>query len=178
MQEPGGHDNPVGGSELCLSCGLCCNGALHSGVTIAAEDAPSVRDLGLTITAISGGDCGFRLPCPLHQNDRCSVHPNHPRTCRDYRCALRQKYDAGAVTLASSLAIVRSAKALLAATAAPATTDAEAARESVYERLARSWDAETGLSGTGAQRDANADVLLSVVALDVHLRRYFRPVAK
>jgi len=35
---------------------------------------------------------GFRQPCPLYGEQRCSVYPNHPLTCQVYQCDLLKKF--------------------------------------------------------------------------------------
>jgi Fe-S-cluster containining protein len=153
---------------------LCCNGALHGSVTVRPEHVRLVRDLGLTIEKTDGHKFGFRQPCPLYQKDRCSAYPHHPPTCQEYRCALLQKYEDGEVTLEDSLTITATAKELLAGGAERLTVRAAASGESLRFELAQSWDGEHGLRGSGALRQANAEVVLRAAALDVHLKKHFR----
>jgi Fe-S-cluster containining protein len=171
-------DRKRGGSELCLACGLCCNGALHSNVTVRPEHVRLVRNLGLTLENTDGHELGFRQPCPLFQKDRCSAYPHHPPTCQQYRCALLRKYEDGDVTLKDSLTITRTAKELLAGAAEHLVAGAPVFGASLGFALAGSWDGEHGLRGSGADRQANAELLLRAVALDVHLKKHFRPPRK
>src|SRR2546421_2813557 len=145
-----------GGSELCLACGLCCNGALHTSVPVRPEHVRLVRKLGLTIEKTDDHELGFRLPCPLYQKDRCSAYPHHPPTCQKYRCALLQKYEDGEVTLKDSLTIVRNAKELLAGGSAAPMAEGAVSGESLRLEVARRWDSEHGLRGSGELRRANA----------------------
>ena len=161
-----------GGSELCLACGLCCNGALHTSVPVRPEHIQLVRNLGLTIEKTDDHKLGFLQPCPLYQKDRCSAYPHHPPTCQEYRCALLQRYENGDVTLEDSLAITRTAKELLVGAARLGV--GAVSGESLRFELAQSWDGEHGLRGSGALRRANAELLLRAVALDVHLEKHFR----
>jgi uncharacterized protein len=149
----------LGGSELCLACGLCCNGTLHTSVAVQPEHARLVRNLGLTVEKI-GQELGFCQPCPLHQDDCCSVYPQHPPSCQEFQCALLQKYENGDITLADSLTIVRTAKELHA--------------EGFRAKLAESWDGERGLRGSGAVRQVNAECVLRAATLDVHIKKHFR----
>jgi Fe-S-cluster containining protein len=107
-------------SALCLACGLCCIGALHGTVEVKAEDVAPVRSLGLTVEPVDGqaGQHGFRQPCPLYLDDRCSVYGRHPRSCHEYRCALLKKLAAGEVELGAALSVVHEAKSLIAESAA------------------------------------------------------------
>lgn len=152
------------GSDLCLACGICCKGAMHVAVDVRAEDAPTASRLGLTLTPLGDGFT-FPLPCPLHQDDRCSVYLERPPTCEGYKCALLSKYEAGAVSLDDGLAIVREARALM--NGQTWTT--------VRGDLVQAWDVEQGgVRGEGAAREANIDAALRAVAVDRLLTRHFR----
>ena len=166
-------DRTRGGSELCSACGLCCNGALHVIVTVRPEEVRLVRELGLTVEQTDDHEFGFRQPCPLYQKDRCSAHPHHPPTCQAYRCALLQKYEQGDVTLQDSLAIVRTAKELLAG-GAERSAAGPVSGESLRVDVGQSWDGEHGLIGLGALRRANAELVLRAAAFDVYLEKHFR----
>lgn len=166
-----GTDRKIGSSELCLACGLCCNGTLHSTVIVRAEHVPLVRSLGLTIGKTDGDKPVFRQPCPLHQNDRCSVYPHHPPTCQEYRCALLEKYEDGRVTLETSKTIVGTAKELLAS-----GTERLIVGDEI--ELQQSWDVALGLLGSDGRREANAELLLRAVALKVHFQKHFRQPTK
>ena len=163
-----------GGSALCLACGLCCNGALHTSVTVRPEHVRLVRTLGLTVEKAGDHEFEFRQPCPLYQQDRCSAYPYHPPSCQEYRCALLQKYENGEVTLSDGQTIARTAKALLAGGVEPLAAGAAVSSESLRVELAQSWDGAHGLRGSGARRRANADVVFRAVTLDVYLEKHFR----
>jgi hypothetical protein len=88
-QDPQGFPKPCGstGSTLCLGCGLCCAGVLHAHAVVKPDEIEQVRALGLTGATLRDG-FGFRQPCPLCREQRCSVYPHRPATCQAYRCDL------------------------------------------------------------------------------------------
>ena len=86
----------IDGSRLCLECGICCQGVLHREASVEAGEIEAVRRLGLQVIG-SGKDLSFRLPCPLHQGDRCTAYMDRPRTCRSYQCKLLKGYLEGTV---------------------------------------------------------------------------------
>ncbi len=167
----------AGGSELCLACGLCCNGALYANVTVRPEHAPFVRTLGLTLEKTGDDTFAFRQPCPLHTSGRCSAYPHHPLSCQEFRCALLRKYEAGEATLEDSLTIVRSAKKLLAGDDEHPAVGAVSGAGFQHE-LTQIWDRQQGLRGSGELRRANAERVLQAVALDVYLEKHFRQSKK
>ena len=164
-------DRSVDSSALCVACGLCCNGVLHTQVQVQPEHVQIVGKLGLTIEKLDDASVGFRQPCVLYQNERCSAYPHHPSACKAYRCALLRKYESGDVTLEQSLAIVRQAKELLR----DGVDNQRETRsmETLRGELAQRWDRERGLLGSGAVRQANAALALRVVALDVFVQKHF-----
>ena len=95
-------------SAICLSCRLCCNGALFLCVTLPPNEVRGARNCGLdvreglTIT-------GFPLPCSQHLDQRCAVYdnPGRPRVCRTYQCWLLHRYLNGRVSAKSARRMVR-----------------------------------------------------------------------
>ena len=165
-------------SALCLACGLCCNGVLHSQVSVEPEHVPLVSTLGLTIEEFDDHSVGFRQPCVLYQQDRCSAYPHHPPACKAYRCALLRKYEDGDVTLEDALAIVHQVKELLTGDVDHRHPTGDFSPDSLRRELVRSWDSEHGLLGSGALREANAALVLRAVTVDVLLQRHFWPAKK
>jgi uncharacterized protein len=116
-------------SALCLSCGLCCTGALHRAVEVKPEHITLVRSLGLTVEEVNG-ERAFRQPCPLYLADRCSVYDRRPPSCREFRCTLLRKDADARVDLETATAVAREARSLIdqgaACPLAPHETDPEA----------------------------------------------------
>lgn len=100
------------GSGLCLACGICCQGAFHFGARVHEGEEQAVRALGLTITDSEEGTV-FPLPCPRHQENRCTIYADRPGACRDYQCKLLLRYQAGKVTWEDCMRRVELAKSLL-----------------------------------------------------------------
>lgn len=145
------------GSALCLSCGLCCNGALHPAVNVRPEDVEDVSALRLTVKEMDG-HFTFRQPCPLYQDDRCAAYPNHPTSCKSYRCDLLQRLEAGQIAFADAMAIVSQARALYRS-GGDAAADGEA-----WKKLRVQLRQPDQMDPTAAMR---------VVALNVVLKKHF-----
>jgi len=163
---------------LCLACGLCCNGVLHTQVQVAPEHLPLVSRLGLTVEEFDDHSVGFRQPCVLYERNRCSAYPHHPPACKAYRCALLRRYEAGDVTLDDGLAIVDRAKELLTGDVEHQHTTGAFSWDSLRRDLAQCWDSEHGLLGSGALRGANAALMIRAAALHLFLQRHFWPAGK
>lgn len=101
-----------GDSELCLACGICCRGVLHTYAVIQPDEIDQVLGLGLE-PMMRGDRNGFLLPCPLFTGNCCPVYANRLSPCRGYRCALLKKYGKNDITLDQALLIVKITKELL-----------------------------------------------------------------
>jgi Fe-S-cluster containining protein len=155
-------------SPLCLACGLCCTGTLHEYVEVQPQELQLVGSLGVTIETFRNQSVGFRQPCVLYRSECCSAYAHRPVACQKYRCVLLRKLDRGEMTLENALAIVNETKGLIA------EIDDQEEGTSLRRRLLESWDAQLGLVGTGAARQAHATFALRAVTLDVVLQKHFR----
>jgi Fe-S-cluster containining protein len=90
-------------SELCLSCGLCCDGAMFDEVFIEPEELESVRAVSMEVITKSSRPC-FQLPCILYRDGKCTIYETRFFRCRVYKCKLLDNYQKGQVSfgLASS----------------------------------------------------------------------------
>jgi Fe-S-cluster containining protein len=71
--------------ELCLSCGLCCDGSLFWAVPIKrGEEAPAPLD----------ADGKLRQPCACF-NGACTIYASRPAACRTFDCRVLQTVQAG-----------------------------------------------------------------------------------
>lgn len=153
-------------SRLCLSCGLCCTGALFDRAKAAPEERPALEILGLDWVEEKGAT-GFRQPCPAFREGACGVYEQRPRVCRTFRCRLLRNLDKGAVTMAEALATVATAREMLrrgAAAGRDLTT--VAARERVCKAGPRGSE--------GDEASTAPRLYLEAVAIGMYLQRHFR----
>src|SRR5262245_46751393 len=100
--------NRAGSANICLSCGLCCNGVIFSDVKLlAGEDAAELRALEIPLArcakehgeadglAVSGWR--FPQPCTAFDGCRCTIYNSRPKYCREFDCLLLKKVKAGSV---------------------------------------------------------------------------------
>ncbi len=107
--DPAAH--PPDGSRLCLACGLCCRGALHTNVLLLPEEQGPARELGLRPESYPD-HLGFRLPCVHYKERRCAIYPARPAACRRYRCALLEACLEGSLPLEQAERTARRAAGL------------------------------------------------------------------
>jgi len=84
----GAHDG--GDDNVCLGCGLCCDGTLfsHLGVLDEQDLGFPLRQLGVKLIA-EAEPPAFELPCPALADGACTIyHQGRPRACSWFVCDL------------------------------------------------------------------------------------------
>ncbi len=72
-------------SNICLSCGFCCDGTLIGFVQLGREELPALR--GLMDIEEANGEGFFLQPCNNYC-DGCNIYSNRPKQCRNFNCEL------------------------------------------------------------------------------------------
>jgi hypothetical protein len=100
--------------DLCLSCGLCCDGTLFDLVKLEpSDDARKLKALGLPITASRGKIpvARFPQPCAALCKDRtCRVYADRPWQCRVFECGVLKAAKAGQISYAAARRLVKLAR--------------------------------------------------------------------
>jgi uncharacterized protein len=100
--------------QLCLACGLCCDGTLFDNVRLEpGDDAAQLKALGLPVKVSRGREpiARFPQPCSALCTDRtCRVYVHRPRQCRTYECMVYKEAAAGRLEHAAALRRVKSAR--------------------------------------------------------------------
>lgn len=98
------------GSELCVACGICCDGILFASVTITdPSEAEHVRAHRIPVHVVDERH-SFDQPCPALGDSGCSIYTERPLLCQAYRCLLLKQVDAGTLPLADALRTVEEAR--------------------------------------------------------------------
>ena len=102
--------------QLCLACGLCCDGTLFDGVQLEpGDDAPRLKSLGLPVAFSRGRKpvARFPQPCRALCTDRtCRLYADRPHQCRIFECGVFKEMQAGCTDLAAALRQVKKARRL------------------------------------------------------------------
>jgi hypothetical protein len=102
--------------QLCLACGLCCNGVLFKDVELQpGDDAGRLALLGLPVrnpqSAIRNPHSKFPQPCAaLCEDNSCRIYADRPARCRQFECALFKSVAAGETPVAAALRTIRLAR--------------------------------------------------------------------
>ncbi len=96
-------------SELCQSCGLCCYAFHNLGLVQNEKEKQIVEGFGGELFTNKAGKLSFRQPCPAYDG-KCSVYPDHPLSCRQYRCKLLDTLLKGERTFNEARRIVEKTK--------------------------------------------------------------------
>src|ERR1017187_4996 len=98
-------------NQLCLECGLCCNGVIFAHGQLQPEDDPArLQALGLVLVAkrkVEIGKQRFHQPCAAFDGCRCKIYADRPKYCREFECLLLKKVQAGLVETAAARRVIR-----------------------------------------------------------------------
>lgn len=158
-------------SDLCLSCGLCCDGSIFGRARLRPEEYEVAGSEGLE-RIDQDGESFFRLGCPCLDKTACQIYGKRPETCRTFRCALLRRLDSGEIELAAAEAITAEARRL--ADRADSLNDRVESRSQARERWHRGLRALTGRDAGGSEDRAEPRWLIAMTALNRFLDQHFR----
>jgi uncharacterized protein len=104
--------NAGAGSQLCLACGMCCDGTLFTFVAISSEEARTLKAAGVEVRDEAGR---LKLPqrCGALDGCKCTVYDRRPFVCRRFDCLLARSLKDKELPLPEALGIVAEARARL-----------------------------------------------------------------
>lgn len=93
--------------NICLSCGICCDGTLIGFVQLDPEEVPVVKEF-MDIEDEKGN--GFFLqPCNKFC-DACTVYSKRPRQCASFECGLLKSVEQKELEFDSAVEMVKVVK--------------------------------------------------------------------
>jgi len=101
-------------SEVCLSCGLCCTGAIFSHAKLSDADKQILGEAGaIPKDGTYTGD-RLHLPCTFLSGTACTIYERgRPEICGEYLCKLVREVENGKTTLDEAKQITAQARQLL-----------------------------------------------------------------
>jgi Fe-S-cluster containining protein len=171
--------------QLCLACGLCCNGVLFKDVELQpGDDAGKLKSLGLPLrnrqSAIGNPQSKLPQPCAaLCGDNRCRIYAERPVRCRQFECALFKSVAAGETPVAAALGTIRLARQraerVRTLLRALGDTDEHVALSLRFKRLRRRIESA---SPDDATAERYADLTMAVQDLNHLLAQAFYPDAE
>lgn len=151
--------------DLCLACGLCCNGAIFDHAPLGDGERHYITR-GILAPHPSGG---FAFPCTQLDGTACKTYDDRPSVCHRYRCEVLNRAERGEITAETAHRQVERARTLVA--------EAEnlGGRITIAElRHAVRAAADVWSEAPAEQRMLLARRRLAMVALERHLDAHFR----
>jgi Fe-S-cluster containining protein len=171
-------DSAVTG-ELCLACGLCCDGVIFADVRLQpGDDAERLRSVGLPVSNSESARRAprFMQPCAALEGSVCRVYAERPKHCRAFECVLLRSVRAGRTKPEAALRLIRTARSraekvrrLLRAVGDRAESSALSVR---FRRTARRLE---GAELEDSTADAYAQLTLAVHDLNLLVAETFYP---
>ncbi len=92
--------SPSEAEQLCLHCGLCCDGTLFDSVPLRPEEK-------VALPMLARANASLSQPCAALQSDKCcAVYQSRPIACRWFRCLLLDAMQSQEVSLKQAKDIV------------------------------------------------------------------------
>ena len=101
--------------QLCLTCGMCCDGVIFADVRLQADDdAGRLRELGLPLCGtrkrLESGGLKFAQPCAALEGYACRIYPERPAHCRNFECLLLKAVKSGRFRREAAVRMIRDAQ--------------------------------------------------------------------
>ena len=93
--------------NICLSCGLCCDGTLIGFVQLYHEELPVLREL-MDIED-SNGNGFFLQPCSKYC-DGCTIYSKRPKQCANFKCGLLKSLEQKELEFDSAIEMINMVK--------------------------------------------------------------------
>ncbi len=166
--------SPLNSADLCIPCGLCCDGSLFERAALRPQEETIARTLGLLVFKPEKEKMFFGQPCPAFRNHKCSVHEQKPTVCKKFRCKLLISYESSLIEKNAGLQIIERARAmqaeLLGLLPRPVMTNLSLAEVQRQMRF---------LTQAGPQeRRAHIGFLLLAGKYEIFLRKHFLPQSR
>jgi uncharacterized protein len=103
------HPREKTAQSLCMACGLCCDGTLFGKTNLGAGDDIAALSALVVEGASNLAKPALKQPCAAYRDHACSIYPDRPRACRQFRCALLQHFKANKISEGDALDLIRNA---------------------------------------------------------------------
>lgn len=164
-------------SQLCVACGLCCDGAINLHAFVEAnEDIKAFESAGIKLTPTRDGRYRLDFPCARFSEGKCQTYNCRPAICHSYRCKLLKRHDHGHISHEQARKVVEIAKGKIQRVTALAAECFPDLRAHSLRELLRTIDERFAELDPQAQREfrkKHGDLLVQRRALELYLMRHF-----
>lgn len=94
-------------SNICLSCGLCCDGTIIGFVQLANEELPRVKKV---MDIEDENDNGFFLLACNKYCAGCTIYSERPKQCVSFECKLLKNFEQKKLNFDSAVEIINTIK--------------------------------------------------------------------
>jgi len=167
----------IDSGDLCLECGLCCNGVIFADVELRSSEVQNLRSKMQNL-ASGGKNKKVKLPQPCAAFDgcRCRIYAERPMYCHQFECLLLKNVQSGRIGRTEASRIVRTAKEraekVRALLRELGDTDEGTALSLRFQRAAKRYE-KAPL--TELKAEVYADLTLAVHDLNMLVREAFYP---
>lgn len=95
--------------NICLSCGICCDGTLIGFVQLDREELAGVKEI---MEIEEGYGNGFFLQPCKNYCDGCSIYAQRPKQCNNFKCGLLNSVEQQELDFNLALEIINEVKQL------------------------------------------------------------------
>ncbi|MBD5780675.1 YkgJ family cysteine cluster protein [Pelagicoccus sp. NFK12] len=99
------------GEQLCLACGMCCDGSLFDNVRLQPEEsAEDLKRLGMPVKLSRAKlpVAFLRQPCrALGEDCACAIYSQRPAQCRSFECGVFKEAQSGAISYEEAHRLVK-----------------------------------------------------------------------
>jgi len=170
----------VSEANLCLECGLCCNGVIFADVELQPIEFKCLEfKVQIPATRRKNGQravAKLPQPCAAFDGCRCRIYAERPSYCRQFECLLLKNVQAGRLEHAAASRIIRTAKEraekVLALLRDLGDTDEQSALSLRFQRAATRYEKASLADG---KAETYADLTLAVHDLNMLIREAFYP---
>ena len=100
-------------TELCRSCGLCCDGSLFGHVRLSSDEVLRLKALGIATFKNADGTLRLKQCCTALKGKDCGIYFSRPEACRKYVCDLGEAVTEEEIPLEEAMEIVLEAHRLI-----------------------------------------------------------------
>lgn len=94
-------------TNICLSCGICCDGTLIGFVQLSQEEAPEIR--AIMEIEQEKGQAFFLHPCKKFC-DGCTIYSKRPKQCASFECGLLKSVEKKELPFNSAVEMINEVK--------------------------------------------------------------------